>query len=131
MASAFDSGTGVDRRSAIKKALIASGVGYVAPMILASATPAAAQAISGVCPGTDTCLTFSCGGGACACVPTVSASIACVAPICTAVPCTTNAQCGGGSVCFTLGCCGVGSFCVPLCGGPGPVPGQPGQNWAH
>ena len=42
---------GVDCRSLIKKALTAGGVGYVAPLILGTATPASAQVISAVCPG--------------------------------------------------------------------------------
>ena len=109
----------VDRRSAIKRALAAGGIGYVAPMILGSATPALAQ-VSTACSVPNTCTTFSCGGGFCACVPTIGGALACVSPTCTGIACTTNAQCGAGRVCFTLGCCGTGNFCVPLCGGTAP-----------
>lgn len=116
--SALDSSQNVDRRSAIKKALAAGGVGYVAPMVLGPATPASAQ-VSGGCTVSDTCATFSCGGGNCACVPMAGGGLACVTPTCTGIVCTTNADCAAGSVCFTLGCCGAGNFCVPLCGGGG------------
>jgi hypothetical protein len=54
----------------------------------------------------------------CLCVGIVGGT-ACVEPVCTAIPCTTNADCGANSVCFTQGCCGAGSFCVPLCASGG------------
>src|SRR5262245_13154446 len=109
--------TQIDRRSLIKKALSIGTIGYVAPMVLGSTTSVSAQAVSGTfCPANDTCFTFSCGGGFCACVPTIEGGRACVTPSCTGITCTSSAHCAAGQVCFTLGCCSSGNFCVPLCG---------------
>ena len=54
---------GVDRRSLIKKALTAGGVGYVAPLILGTATPASAQVVSASCPGPSCAQPSTCGDG--------------------------------------------------------------------
>jgi hypothetical protein len=118
----------LDRRALIKRALaIGSGV-YVAPLIVGSVTVSAQGPSGAVCPTQDTCFTFTCGGGSCACVPTIEGPLACVAPICTGVACTSSPQCGGGFACFTLGCCGAGNFCVPLCGAPTVAPAN---RWAR
>ena len=117
-----DANRRVDRRSVIKKGLAIGSLGYVAPMIVGSSTSVSAQAVSGsTCSTTDTCETFSCGGGDCACVPITEGGTACITPCCTFVECTTSADCASGQVCFTLDCCGDTpngrpGFCIPLCG---------------
>ena len=74
---------GVDRRSLIKKALTAGGVGYVAPLILGTATPASAQVISAACSGPSCDEPSTCGGELpCFCVNIVGGTTACVAPEC-------------------------------------------------
>lgn len=108
--------TSQSRRDLLKKTLAVGTAAYVAPMIVGQTTTVHAQAISGnICTQVDTCQTFGCSGGDCACVPTVGGPTVCVSPTCGGVACTTTAQCGFGAVCFTLGCCGQGNFCVPLC----------------
>jgi hypothetical protein len=121
----------LDRRDLLKKTLALGTAGYVAPMIVGSVTTVSAQAPSGgVCLQNDSCATFSCGGGACACVPTTSGATVCVTPDCTAnTVCTSNASCATGFVCFTLGCCGQGNFCVPLCNA-GNTAARP-TSWRH
>ena len=107
---------GTSRREALRRALKAGGVAYVAPMVLGSAAPASAQA-SGPNP--------ECTGATCA----------------TFVPCNSNSACvcvrssaGGGycvlgsTSCSDVGPCGAapgyacpaGSFCAldTCCGSP-------------
>ena len=59
------------------------------------------------CSGMTSCLQPCDGGTAgCACVSTIEQTAACVATICTFVPCRSTAECGPNEVCFTEGCCG-------------------------
>ena len=121
----------VDRRDHRLLNQGAAGAGYVAPMVLGSATPASAQAISGTCVDGMMCATNDCGGGTCACITTTEGGSACVVPSCAgATACTTSADCGANRVCFTDGCCGAGNVCVTLCGAGAPG-GLRTRPWAH
>ena len=112
----------IDRRSVIKKSVLAGGIGYVAPMILGAATPVSAQQISGSacgCTTTQPCnVAIPCNNNsACNCWVLYDHS-ACfcgnLAPNnCVAAPCTTHATCPAGQAC-TDTCCGMA--CYPVCG---------------
>lgn len=120
--------TSQTRRDLLKKTLALGAAAYVAPKIVGQITTVSAQQISGtVCPQADTCQTFSCSGGECACVPTVNGPTVCVSPSCVSA-CNTTADCPAGSVCFTLNCCGPATFCVPLCS---PTASKPQVPWQH
>jgi len=119
----------VSRRHALRRLGIAAGSGAVLLPAISSivAPPVHAQVSATACaPPEPGCVTFSCQGGGCACVPTTEGTNVCIVPLC-GPPCTTTANCPPGSVCFTLGCCGQGNFCVPIAppGGCGPAPHQP------
>lgn len=107
----------VDRREMIKAAIKAGGVAYVAPMILASATPASAQVSQGPSPqcigsncenfipncSTDDncfCWTLSTGGGFCG----------------SDFFCDTVPTCGDGNTCAPGSVCAIDTCCVvPKC----------------
>ena len=101
----------VSRRQLIRKALVAGGVGYVAPMVLGSATPVFAQAVSGTC---TTCqIDNECPQGF-SCLARVGASgNQCVflgSLFCDNFDsCTSDADCSAGYACVT---CNTGE-CMP------------------
>ena len=105
------------RRTLIKKTLMLGSAGYVAPMILGSATPASAQAVSTTCNSSG--CSVECAAGACACIDIVGGARSCVAPFCPEplVQCASNADCESNQVCMTTDCCDEGAtVCVFLCG---------------
>ena len=127
------------RRTLIKKALTLGSAGYVAPMILGSATPASAQAVSTTCnsSGCD----VGCASGECACIDIVGGARSCVAAFCPdpVVTCDSSADCASDQVCMTTICCdeeqaGSVAICVFLCGAAVPPDGgrqaQPSP-WGH
>ena len=103
----------LSRRELMKRALVAGGVGYVAPMVLGTATPARAQTISGVC----TSCTDTSGGGDPAC----GSGFICVdrvgesgSPICTWLG---GLFCDNFDSCSSDDDCDPGFFCVDCNGG--------------
>ena len=118
----------VNRRAVIRKGLIAGGVGYVAPMILGSATPVSAQHVSGDACGCSTpCNTvIPCNGNsACNCwVLYTDSACFCgsLAPNTCSSPCTTNADCPPTFACADT-CCG--KSCFGPCGALGIPDGDP------
>jgi hypothetical protein len=108
-----DRRTSPSRRDAIKRALAASGAAYVAPMILGSASPASAQAISGTtCVGCGQLQPFATCAPNCSCYGRASTSgLGCVQlnPV--------GGQCGGvPTTCNLDSECGPGELCVIACG---------------
>lgn len=124
----------VNRRAVIKKGLVAGGVGYVAPMILGSATPVSAAAVSSAC-GCNTQLPCNfkvdCGpGGACFCwvLNTHNGCFCGDGNPCPGISCTTQADCTNQGF-PTYGCvdtCCSGFRCWPPCGTPLNGPAGPG-----
>jgi hypothetical protein len=130
------------RRTLIKKTLLLGSAGYVAPLILGSATPASAQAVSGACNTSAPPCNATCGPNlACACIDIVGNGLSCVTPFCPnpLVTCVSNANCASDQVCMTTGCCGGEGgpgpqVCVFLCGSGGPGGGGAGARqtpWGH
>lgn len=106
---------GTNRREAIKRALKAGGVAYVAPIVLGSAVPASAQVSPGPNPEcvSATCATFvPCNSNsACVCVASSTGGGFCVlgSTSCSAVgPCgaAPGYACPAGSFCALNTCCG-------------------------
>lgn len=125
------------RRTLIKKTLVLGSAGYVAPLILGSATPASAQAVSGACNTSAPPCDATCGPNAqCACIDIVGGALSCVTPFCPVpeVSCASSADCASNQVCMTTDCCGTSPICVFLCGAVLPDDGarqpQPGP-WGH
>ena len=107
------------RRDVIKKALKAGGVAYVAPMVLGSVLPAAAQGSGNPNPNcaAATCATFvQCNtNSSCVCVSSSSGGGFCVlgSTSCAAVGncgAAPGYACPAGSFCAVNTCCGV-----PVC----------------
>ena len=92
----------VNRREMIKKAIQAGGVAYVAPMVLASATPASAQVSPGPSPQ---CLGANCGNF----IPNCSTSPDC---FCWTLS-TGGGFCGQNFLCADFNNCGTGNTCPP------------------
>jgi hypothetical protein len=123
----------LSRRELIKRGLALGSLPYVAPMILGSAKPAAAQIVSGPgCAGViDDCedenedtVCFEEGGEPlCGCIRTVEGDIACIIPECGADPCDDSDDCDPGFFCIDVGdldntasCdCEIEQFCVESC----------------
>ncbi|MBK9240232.1 MAG: hypothetical protein IPL75_08155 [Acidobacteria bacterium] len=121
--------TSQSRRDLLKKTLAIGTAAYVAPKLVGQVTTVHAQTLSGnICTQLDSCESFSCGQGSCACVTVVNGPSVCVSPSCGAA-CATTSDCPSGWVCFTRGCCGDGTFCVPLCFGAPSV--APQDRWKH
>ncbi len=108
------------RRELIKKAVKAGGVAYVAPMVLGSVVPAAAQASAGPNPecAAATCATFvACNSNSsCVCVSSSSGGGYCVlgSTSCSAIgPCgaAPDYTCPSGAFCALNTCCS-GPVCV-------------------
>ncbi len=119
METSMLNGRAASRRDVIKKALKAGGVAYVAPMVLGSVVPAAAQVSTGPNPecAAATCTTFvACNSNAsCVCVSSSTGGGYCVLG---ATSCTAIGNCGAAPD-YT---CPAGSFCaintccnVPVC----------------
>lgn len=117
----------VNRRAMVKQSLIAGGIGYVAPMILGSASPAYAQ-VSTACGcnlGQPCNVKIDCGaGGVCFCwVNQPHTACFCgEGNPCPAVTCSTQADCVAQGF-PTFGCvdtCCSGTRCWPPCGTPTP-----------
>jgi hypothetical protein len=106
----------------IRRALTAGGAAYVAPMIIGSAVPASAQAISGqVCQGVCTSQFGACGP-TCSCYVDASGSgLVCVdynGPCASGTECDSNADCPAGWTCSQT--CQINTVragrCAPCCG---------------
>lgn len=106
----------LNRRELIVKSLQVGGAAYVAPMILASATPAMAQITNPLCVGATcetfiecstnpdcVCVTLSSGGGLCIPGSTLCASL---------TACGEGNTCPAGSLCAVNTCC-VTPVCIP------------------
>ncbi len=117
----------VNRRELMKRSLRVGGIAYVAPMILAAATPASAQ-ISQACVGA-TCQTFiPCQNNPnCVCFSLANGSGWCGIGVSCAglTPCSLQTPCPTGFVCQVNTCCGAAGICVNvntacnIAGGPG------------
>jgi hypothetical protein len=115
----------ISRRRMLKRIGAGAAIAWSAPVLSSVRTPALAQ---------YACAAFPCGaacpnepgalfcdpdgpeGTACACVPTVEGTCACIRTNFVTVPpgaCSASSQCGSGSVCVNDGC--FGDFCQPLC----------------
>ena len=126
------SSSDVSRRHALRRLGIAAGGGAVLLPAISSilAPPVHAQVSAIACPTPDTCSTFTCLGGGCACAPTTEGTRVCIVPRCVAA-CTTTADCPAGTVCFTLGCCGPATFCVPIGTAGTCAPTRSGPAWTE
>lgn len=131
-------GIAVSRRDAIRKGLVLGSVGYVAPMILGSATSASAQPVSGsgCASATPTCNPEApefvrCLNEDCVCAQTTEgmACVQAVEPSPDHCGCPTSATCPDGWFCIDLAgmdecdfvintICGgdATSICLPPCG---------------
>lgn len=105
--------TVIKRREAIRRALAAAGAGYVAPMILGTATPASAQVSGGLCMACEGLPPFAVCATGCSCYNRADTPFnqVCVADL------PVDGQCGGtATTCDTADQCGPGELCINACG---------------